>query len=184
MRKTRKTIGAGNNRPEWGHMQPLCPPTDDPDDRSHVLRAEAVGRLMWESHSEQTQGSNGDGIPAECGLQALDSHQLTVHCSATDGSSFEGRTAGIRGRRLFIETKDLLPVGSVVTMEFVGLQVPREGRTASGTVAWICCQADQFNFAPGMGVRLLESPPSQGRQGRKESRVDPSIPPGRSRPLC
>jgi hypothetical protein len=54
----------------------------------------------------------------------------------------------------------------MVTVEFADPRDPRRKRTTSGLVIWICGSADQFNFAPGMGVRLLESPTNQGRTER------------------
>jgi len=135
---------------------------------------------MWDSFSDQSHGARRDVNPGEFRLDAQTVRQFMVRYSTTDGSSFQSRASGIPGRILFIETNDLLPVGSMLTVELIDLHDPVEARTASGRVVWICRTADQFNFAPGMGVHLLEFPTSQGCTGPD---VDPSMPPGSPRLL-
>jgi len=136
---------------------------------------------MQKSHSDHSQGSSEEAVSNDSVIPPPGSPQFTVHCSTTDGSSFEGRTTGIRGRTLFIETEDRLAVGTMVTVEFADPRDPRSKGATPGLVIWICATADQFNFAPGMGVRLLEAPASQGRTERGG---DPSLQAGSPRPLC
>lgn len=74
-----------------------------------------------------------------------------------DGSSAEGKTHHIEGEVIFIESKQVVPVGTGVTIRITS---PNDASVdwgvANGIVAWHCPTEDQFRNREGFGVSLQD----------------------------
>ena len=117
---------------------------------------EQMGTVAWGSVIDLILGIGPQNQPEALRTEMMDSLVVNVRFRTPDGQWFESRPSGIGDEGLFIESNDPLPVGTRLMMEFAFSDCPSEWLGAKGTVAWVCPNADQYRFPPGMGVRFTE----------------------------
>jgi len=116
-----------------------------------------MGRITWDLVIETIlKISQAAPPPVPVRRQPRAALPITVRYRTADGTVVEGRTAGIGGGGLFIESPEPLTVGSPVSLEFVLPDRPNEWLRATGRVAWVCERPDQYHFHPGMGIKFEE----------------------------
>ena len=125
---------------------------------------EQMGTVAWGSVIELILGIRAQNQPEALRTELMDSLVVNVRYRTPDGQWFESRPSGVGEEGLFIESNDPLPVGTRLMMEFAFSDCPSEWLGAKGTVAWVCPNADQYRFPPGMGVRFTEI--SEDRRAR------------------
>jgi uncharacterized protein (TIGR02266 family) len=117
---------------------------------------EQMGTVAWGSVIDLILGIRAQNQPEALRTELMDSLVVNVRYRTPDGQWFESRPSGVGDEGLFIESNDPLPVGTKLMMEFAFSDCPSEWLGAKGTVAWVCPNADQYRFPPGMGVRFTE----------------------------
>jgi len=125
---------------------------------------EQMGTVAWGSVIDLILGMHPQNQPEALRTELMDSLVVNVRYRTPDGQWFESRPSGIGDEGLFIESNDPLPVGTRLMMEIACSDCPSEWLGAKGTVAWVCPNADQYRFPPGMGVRFTEI--SEDRRAR------------------
>lgn len=120
------------------------------------LGGEQMGTVAWGSVIDLILGMHPQNQPEALRTELMDSLVMNVRYRTPDGQWFESRPSGVGDEGLFIESNDPLPVGTRLIMEFAFSDCPSEWLGAKGTVAWVCPNADQYRFPPGMGVRFTE----------------------------
>jgi len=125
---------------------------------------EQMGTVAWGSVIDLILGIGPQNQPEALRTEMMDSLVVNVRFRTPDGQWFESRPSGIGDEGLFIESNDPLPVGTRLMMEIACSDCPSEWLGAKGTVAWVCPNADQYRFPPGMGVRFTEI--SEDRRAR------------------
>jgi len=125
---------------------------------------EQMGTVAWGSVIDLILGMHPQNQPEALRTELMDSLVVNVRYRTPDGQWFESRPSGVGEEGLFIESNDPLPVGTRLMMEFAFSDCPSEWLGAKGTVAWVCPNADQYRFPPGMGVRFTEI--SEDRRAR------------------
>lgn len=72
-----------------------------------------------------------------------------------DGSRHMGMTPRVSGEMLFIESKQMVPVGTDITVSLASAEEQSVGQEiVEGTVVWQCPLGDEFKHQGGVGVRL------------------------------
>jgi len=72
-----------------------------------------------------------------------------------DGIHHAGKTPRVNGDFLFIESKQMVPIGTDITVCLAPVEELSAGEEiAEGTVVWHCPLGDEFNHQGGVGVRL------------------------------
>ena len=125
---------------------------------------EQMGTVAWGSVIDLILGMHPQNQPEALRTELMDSLVVNVRYRTPDGQWFESRPSGVGDEGLFIESNDPLPVGTRLMMEIACSDCPSEWLGAKGTVAWVCPNADQYRFPPGMGVRFTEI--SEDRRAR------------------
>lgn len=96
----------------------------------------------------QTNGSSGEVARAANG---------TIHVPVTfwgpDGSCYEGMSPHVTGEVIFVESKQLVPVETEVTIRVTSpSEVMVNQGVVKGTVIWQCPSSDLFKNLQGFGV--------------------------------
>jgi hypothetical protein len=96
----------------------------------------------------QTNRSSGEVAPAANGT-----NHIPVTFWGSDGSCYEGMSPHVTGEVMFVESKQLVPVETEVTIRVTS---PSEGMVnqgvVTGTVIWQCPSSDLFKNLQGFGV--------------------------------
>lgn len=84
-----------------------------------------------------------------------------------DGTRHAGRTPQVNGDFLFIESEQMVPVGTDITVSLTTVEEQSGGQEiAEGTVVWHCPRGDEFKHQGGVGVRLKRRwPKGPGLEG-------------------
>jgi hypothetical protein len=126
------------------------------------------GRKLAEKTTRQDSGSQATGskvsVMDDGKTRTLHGHvdravsgrnHVPVTFWVPDGSCAEGKTHHVEGEVIFIESKQVVPVGTGVTIR---ITAPNDASTdwgvANGIVAWHCPTEDQFRNREGFGVSL------------------------------
>ena len=129
----------------------------------------AVAAKVVAKADAQTNRSPGNVAPAANGA-----NHIPVTVWGPDGSCFEGMCPQVTGELIFVESKQLLPVETEVTIRFTPPNEDLVNRgVVKGIVVWQCLSSDHFKNRKGFGVclqgRWPQSPGPTGNDGSEEA---------------
>ncbi len=136
---------------------------------SHGREVRTISPKVVAMADVQGCGSSGEGGQAD-----KVKIPIPVTFWGPDGSCYEGMSPHVSGEVIFIESEQLLPVETEVTISFTPPDDVLVNRgVAKGTVVWRCISSDYFKSRKGFGVRLQDRWPhslgSTGNDGSKEA---------------
>jgi hypothetical protein len=119
-------------------------------------------------------GVQKDGSSEGDGQAANSMNPIPVVFWGPDGSCYEGMSPHVAGEVIFVESKQLIPVDTEVTIRFASPDDVFVNRgVAKGTVVWHCTSSDDFKSRKGFGVclqgRWPQPPGPAGNDGPKEA---------------
>ena len=127
-------------------------------ERETVSLLDPVGRLIgtvtWDSVIGHIQASNPKNHPRQARRSAREMRKVNVRYTSPNGEMFDSVSSGVGVDGLFVECTNHLSVGTTLNLAFTFPDGTDEWVEAKGVVAWICPKADQYSFAPGMGIRF------------------------------
>jgi uncharacterized protein (TIGR02266 family) len=131
----------------------------DPD-RETIDVLDASGQLLgdvpWGTVIEQVLDGESQDRFAHCRAHPRAPLAVKVHCTAPDGTTFDGLTGGIGGGGLFIESSSPLKQGTELSLEFSLPDKPYEQLRAKAKVAWVRSKPERYLLFPGMGVQFVD----------------------------
>ena len=131
----------------------------DPD-RETIDVFDASGKLLgdvpWGTVIEQVLDGASEARFAHSRAYPRAPLAVKVHCTASDGTTFEGLTGGIGGGGLFIESSSPLKSGTELVLEFSLPDRPYERLRAKAKVAWVRSKPERYLLFPGMGVQFVD----------------------------
>ena len=123
-----------------------------------------IGTVTWDSVISHIQASSPKSHPRQLRRSARELRKVNVRYTSLNGEIFDSVSSGVGVDGLFIECTNHLSVGTTLNLAFTLPDSTDERVEAKGVVAWICPKADQYSFAPGMGIRFSTlSPRAQER---------------------
>jgi uncharacterized protein (TIGR02266 family) len=131
----------------------------DPD-RETIDVLDASGQLLgdvpWGTVIEQVLDGESQDRFAHCRAHPRAPLAVKVHCTASDGTTFDGLTGGIGGGGFFIESSSPLTQGTELSLEFSLPDKPYEQLRAKAKVAWVRSKPERYLLFPGMGVQFVD----------------------------
>ena len=118
-----------------------------------------LGTVTWDSVMTYIEITGRRLLVAPPGVHSGPPLAVPVRYRTPDGRQWESRVSRPRASAVFIETSDLLPVGTEIVVELSLPALGFERLEAKGRVAWVCPKRDQYDLSPGIGVTFVGSLP-------------------------